>query len=247
MPPAERDARARRSRLGRIALFGAVVAALLLALPGPLHRSGVEFGALFQMLQIGTIAAALFLLIGLVALALAFARHQRKWPSLAAVAITGVALAFILPLAATGRSVPPIHDITTDMDNPPQFVAVLPLRADAPNPPDYDPAVAEQQRAAYADVRPLRLDVPPAEAFARVQQAANARGWDLVDADAAEGRLEATETTQWFGFKDDVVVRVQPDGSGGSIVDVRSKSRMGMSDLGANAERIRALLADLRG
>jgi uncharacterized protein (DUF1499 family) len=144
------------------------------------------------------------------------------------------------------KRVPPIHDITTDTDRPPEFVAVLPRRADAPNGVEYEGAeIARQQREAYPDIGPLRLPLAPGEAFARALAAARASGWEIVGADSAAGRIEATATTAWFGFKDDVVVRIAPE-EGGSRVDVRSVSRVGKSDVGANAERIRKYLARLR-
>lgn len=145
----------------------------------------------------------------------------------------------------TARQVPPIHDITTDWEDPPRFVAVLPLRKGSPNPAEYGGAeVTSQQRRAYPRVAPARLPIPPAEAFQRALGAAGALGWRIVAADPAEGRIEATDTTFWFGFVDDVVVRVASDGPG-SRVDVRSVSRVGRSDVGANARRIEAFLTRL--
>ena len=140
---------------------------------------------------------------------------------------------------------PPIHDITTDTADPPVFVAVLPLRADAPNPAEYggeDVAAAQQQ--AYPDLRPLILPLAPDVTFARALDAARGAGWAIVAADSTDRRIEATETTGWFGFKDDVVVRIRP-ADGGSRVDVRSVSRTGRSDVGTNARRIRAYLRSL--
>ena len=142
---------------------------------------------------------------------------------------------------------PPIHDITTDTDDPPVFVDVLPHRRGAWNPAGYDgPGVAAQQRAAWPDLGPL--DVPASRD--RVHAAARAEivhaGWDLVGDDEAAGRLEAIATTRWLRFKDDVVVRLRERPDGGTRVDVRSKSRIGRSDLGTNARRIRTFLRALR-
>jgi uncharacterized protein (DUF1499 family) len=137
----------------------------------------------------------------------------------------------------------PIHDVSTDRENPPQFVAVLPLRASAKaaNSTDYDSKTAELQKETYPDIGPLHLDVPPPQAFDRAQKAAREMKWDIVATDPAQGRIEATATTFWFGFKDDVVIRITADGSG-SRVDVRSLSRIGKSDVGANAKRVREYL-----
>ena len=144
------------------------------------------------------------------------------------------------------RRAPPIHDVTTDPEDPPAFVAVVARRAGARNPVEYaGPAVAAQQRAAYPDLAPLDLAAPPERVFPAVEAAARDLGWEIVAAAPAEGRLEATATTAWFGFKDDVVVRVRAKGAG-SRVDVRSLSRIGVGDLGVNAARIRAFLERMR-
>ncbi len=131
------------------------------------------------------------------------------------------------------------------MGNPPAFVAILPLRANAPNAAEYGgEEIAAQQRAAYPDVVPLHLASTPAAVFTRALDAARTMGWDLVNADSSEGRIEAVATTRWFGFQDDVVVRLTPDGSR-TRIDVRSVSRVGRSDVGANARRIRRYLKRL--
>src|SRR5207245_2074399 len=106
------------------------------------------------------------------------------------------------------------------------------------------PAVAAQQHRAYPDLRPVTLPEPPPRAFERALAVARAQGWEIVESSPAEGRIEATDTTRWFGFKDDVVVRVRPEGAG-SRVDVRSLSRVGRSDVGKNAARLRAYLRAL--
>jgi len=142
--------------------------------------------------------------------------------------------------------VPRIHDISTDTDNPPRYVAVLPLRKGAENSTDYSAEVAAQQKKAYPDIAPVLLDLPPAEVFARAERAARAMGWDIVAVAPEDLRIEATDTTLLFGFKDDIVVRVAPSGNG-SRVDVRSLSRVGKSDFGVNANRIRKFLRQLAG
>jgi uncharacterized protein (DUF1499 family) len=143
----------------------------------------------------------------------------------------------------TAKQVPKIHDITTDTEDPPVFVSVLALRKDAPNSTIYGgPEIAAQQHAAYPDVRPLVSDIPPAQAYERARSAARKMCWTIVDENQAEGRIEATATTRWFGFKDDVIIRIAPAAGNGSRVDVRSVSRVGLSDVGTNARRIRAFL-----
>ena len=145
------------------------------------------------------------------------------------------------------RRAPPIHDITTDTEHPPAFVAVRPLRATAPNSADYGgPEIAAKQRSAYPDIQPALLPLPLAQAFQRALAAAGEMDRTIVAADSAAGRIEATATTFWYGFKDDVVIRVTP-GEGGTRVDVRSESRVGGSDIGTNARRIREYLKKLSG
>ena len=99
--------------------------------------------------------------------------------------------------------------------------------------------------AAYPDVQPATLVAPADAAFKRALNAARDLGWQIVAAVPNEGRIEATDTTNWFGFEDDIVVRVTPT-DGGSRVDVRSVSRVGKGDLGKNAARVRAYLRRLQ-
>jgi uncharacterized protein (DUF1499 family) len=146
----------------------------------------------------------------------------------------------------TAQHVPAIHDITTDTENPPRFVSILPLREKAPNPSEYGgPEIAAKQRAAYPDLAPAVLTVPPNKAYEQALAAARKMGWIIVDANLADGRIEATDTTFWFGFKDDIVIRVTP-ADHGSRVDIRSVSRVGKSDVGMNAKRIRKYLKELK-
>ena len=145
----------------------------------------------------------------------------------------------------TVQSLPYIHDITTDTDHPPAFVAVLPLRKGAENSVEYSgAAVAEQQKKAYPDLAPALIQAPVAKVFERAEAAARAMGWEIVASAPNEGRIEATDTTLLYGFKDDVVVRIVAEGDS-SRVDVRSVSRVGKSDVGVNAKRIRIFLSKL--
>ena len=170
-----------------------------------------------------------------------------KWGK--AMTATGVILG-LLAIAIPGsfywtaKHVPMIHDITTDTQNPPRFVALIDVRKSAPNGVEYGGAeVADKQRTAYPDILPIDLEHAPAAAFERALATARHLGWQVVADNAAEGRIEATDTTRWFGFKDDVVIRIAPGvGGSGSRVDLRSVSRVGKSDLGKNASRIRAFI-----
>jgi len=145
--------------------------------------------------------------------------------------------------AVTGSSVPSIHNISTDTVNPPAFDKVVALRNEGHNPLEYDVAtLAEVQKAAYPKVKTLSTELSEQEAHARAKSVVESMGLELVNSDASQGIIEATETTAIWGFKDDMVVRITTlDGK--TAVDVRSVSRIGRSDLGANAKRIEKFLA----
>jgi len=142
------------------------------------------------------------------------------------------------------EGLPHLHDITTDTDNPPRFVAIVPLRKDARNSTDYSAETAALQKKGYPDIGPALLNAPPAQALQLAERAARAMGWDIVAVAPDQLRIEATDTTLMFGFKDDIVIRVTANGSG-SRVDARSLSRIGGSDLGTNAKRIRSFFRKL--
>ena len=236
-------------RARRVTLTAAIIAVLLLLLAGPGVRLGLwTFRTGFALMQwaaylgLAVVAAAVLQLLS------ARTRGPRPWPLLLAVALGGLAAGVPWYWRRLAERVPPIHDISTDTQDPPGFVAVLPLRAGAPNSATYGGAeVAAAQRKAYPDIRPLELPAAtPAAAFARALAAARAAGWAIVAVDSTAGSIEATATTGWFGFKDDVVVRIRPEGAG-SRVDVRSVSRVGRSDVGTNARRIRRYLQAVAG
>ncbi len=174
-------------------------------------------------------------------------RLKRLAVALPGVAV-GVAVLFVIGnMWIKARTLPPIHDITTDISNPPQFAALLPLRAEATNSAVYGGAeVAIKQLQAYPDIKPLILNAPADQAYDEALATARRMGWDIVSDDKKDLRIEATDTTFWFGFTDDIAIRVTPAGQR-SIIDIRSESRVGRSDLGKNADRIRDFLARLRG
>jgi hypothetical protein len=251
----ERPSRAGLEPLGRafpsvgVAGFAmAVLATLAAVLAGPgVRLEWWHFRTGFVILRwatYGAMASGFLCLIGLAATWRLFPRKPFLL-ALAGLLLSLLALGTPAYWGLRAQRVPPIHDVTTDMENPPRFEAIVPLREDAPNPVEYGgPEVAAMQRAAYPDIEPAFLDVPPEAAFMRALDTVGTFGWDLADADEAEGRIEATDTTFWFGFKDDIVVRVTP-ADGGSRVDVRSSSRVGLSDAGTNARRIRNFIREL--
>src|SRR6185295_18118264 len=130
--------------------------------------------------------------------------------------------------------------------DPPVFNALMPMRKQSPNGAEYGGMpIAKQQQAGYPDIKSLVVKGDPAATMQKAIDAARALDWEIVASDTPAGRIEATATTLWFGFKDDIVVRVRPEAGGGSRVDVRSVSRVGESDVGANAKRIREFIRRL--
>jgi uncharacterized protein (DUF1499 family) len=239
-------------KLSRTVLVGftaALLAALMVGAAGPVYR--MRFAELSVAFTLLTWGAWLGLGAVLVAIAGAWitrpgARSRGFMLALAGVVFGGVAFGVPFAMLQNAKTVPPIHDITTDTKSPPRFVAIAPLRSGAPNSVQYEgETVAKQQLAAYPEIQPVTLAAPPEAAFQRALNAARDLGWEIVAAVPNEGRIEATDTTTWFGFKDDIVVRVAP-AVAGSRVDVRSLSRVGQSDLGKNAARVRAYLQRLQ-
>jgi hypothetical protein len=215
----------------RIALALAILAVVLLAVSGLGVRAGLwPFRVGFGMFA-GAMIAGLGA-VGVASVALAVPRLRRPRSTLIVALLVGAASAAV-PLDHLRRvkTLPYINDITTDSQKPPQFS----------QPKPYEAHFAELQGIGYPQLRALELAVPPSQSFARARDALQAMGLEIVAADEHEGRIEAVATTRWFGFKDDVAVRISAAGAG-SRIDVRSKSRVGRSDLGTNAKRIQELL-----
>jgi uncharacterized protein (DUF1499 family) len=191
----------------------AILAVVLLGASGPAVRLGlVPFGVGLLMLPVAGVLG----LVGAILALIALFRGAGVLRTIIALAL-GIGVA-VVPAAGyvLARSAPLINDISTDPKEQ-----------------------TEEQRRAYPDIQPLRLAVAPNIAFERAKGAIEEAGWQIVREDPSAGRIEALATTFWFGFKDDVVIRVAADGPG-SRVDVRSKSRVGKGDLGTNAQRIRS-------
>lgn len=220
---------------------------LLVVFPGPLYKYGiVDLGTAFAGFTLGMMAGGAALIMLLLQ---ALFKRQTLTLGSAIITVMFSAIAIIMPLSMLNKakSVPPIHDISTDLKNPPEFVAIIPLRADAPNPATYaGEDTAEQQREAYPELQTLTYPQSKAELMKASEQAVNNLGWELVNTDESTGIIEAIDTTVWFGFKDDIVMRIN-DGGSERLVDIRSKSRIGKSDLGKNAERITAFIEELNG
>jgi len=204
--------------------------------------------ALRYLFGYGGLVVGVGALVSLVALVLAIALKSRG----ATLALIGVVLG-VMPGVAfyrqyrLARSVPPINDIATDLANPPAYVTAAANDFWKGKDMTYPAGFADSVRRGYPDLGSLVLPLPAAQAYGLVHRTAvGMADWEVTGADSAAGRIEATATTKWFGFKDDVVIRVTPRGGDSAVVDMRSKSRVGRSDVGANAARIRAYFAALR-
>jgi len=234
-----------------LALALAVIASALLAV-GPIGWRAGWWHFRFAFLTLMPWAAYFgiaALVVSVLTLLLGRSRIESRGIAIAIVAFTAGGLIAYVPwhYDQIRQQAPPIHDITTDPDNPPAFVAVAALReAAGPDRVAYEGArVAEQQRLAYPDIQPLTLALAPVAAFNRALDTAQRMGWTIVAADDAAGRIEASDRSRWFGFTDDIVIRIIPSASG-SRIDLRSSSRVGRSDFGVNAARVERYLSALR-
>jgi len=227
--------------LGLLGIFDVILGPVLIHLGWITPLFGFQWFFLLGLLE-GLVA----LLVGLLALWLTRAGSGRGGRTLAWIGTgAGVALlALLVVVARPGADLPRINDITTDTADPPSFVAALEVPENRDRDMAYPAGFAEQVKAGYPDLAPIRVSGSPAEVVERARTTAEALGWEIVDVDAEAGRLEARQVSRLFMFVDDVVVRVRPR-AGGSLVDVRSKSRDGRGDLGANAARIRQFTAEL--
>lgn len=235
--------------------LAAAVGCALAGLAAPL---GYRFGYWHYRAGIGALANVFWFALGtavfcaLVASVAAIAAATRGVAAgaaligVAGLVIAGVTAWIPYDLRMTANRLPAIHDITTDLADPPKFARVATLRKPDENPAAYDgQKVGELQRAAYPDLAPLALKAPRDKVYIAAHAAIVSMGLEVVEADMAQGRIEATHTSLLFGFKDDVVVRIASDAQG-TRVDTRSKSRVGRNDFGMNAGRIRDFQARLK-
>lgn len=203
-----------------------------------------DFQLGFTMVFAAAIIAVAVLVLGIAGWVVANRRsYGRDKPLLSiSVVLSAVVLAILGLQFSKANSVPPIHNISTDVDNPPAFEQLVDVRtASGANPLELTAEVIEQQLKDYPGLQTLTSDLAPAAALDRAEAVLAEMGLEVVGRNAATGVVEATATTFWFGFKDDVAVRVQGSADG-SRIDVRSVSRVGQSDLGANAARIEDFL-----
>ena len=212
------------------------------------HRFGWwDFGRGFILLKYAFYASFATIVVSLIGAILSRPGSARRGFGLALCGLLMSSAVAWVPFNAMRKikSVPPIHDITTDTDNPPHFVAALAFRGNTSNSTEYaGEAVAKLQREGYPDIQPFQTNASVDQSYEAALVVVKYLGWALIAADKPAGRIEATDTTLWFGFKDDVVIRLTPNEQG-TRIDVRSISRVGGSDAGANAARVRIFLNEL--
>jgi hypothetical protein len=228
---------------GAIALAGLV----LVGAAGPAYRLGAPLGSAFAIVRWG---AYLSLLGAAVSLAAVWWGRRKGRTGAAVVAGLAVVMGVLTAAVAYGwlrqaQSAPPLHDVTTDLENPPSFETLARQRPDGSNPLTRSRDVDLLQQQHYPDLSPVTLKQPSRLVFDRARLVAENQGWTIVTSDRDAGRLEATDSTFWFGFTDDIVIRLTPWGTG-TRVDVRSVSRYGLTDTGTNARRINRFLGALQ-
>ncbi len=222
---------------GLLWLAGAVLLALMLSGIGS-RLEWWHWGTGLTMLRYAFYFGLGVLALGLVALVVAIVKSRGRDILVLghALALALIPVAFVAFQIITARSVPPIHDITTDPDDPPVLQAVAGVPEKSIKYPGID--VFQQQKAAYPDLVGIPVALSVAATYDNVRRTAESLGWEILVDAPNERHLQAVDTTFWFGFKDDISVRVRAKGDG-SLVDIRSVSRVGVSDVGKNAARIR--------
>lgn len=234
------------SVLASLATLLLVIATLMMVGAGPAYRGDlISLGEAFNLLRNGVYAAGCAVAVSIITLLWSMLTRRSSPALMASLVIVAAAALLYVPWQHWQRAqqVPAIHDITTDTQNPPAFEALADVRKAAPNGVEYAPATAEQQQAAYPNIKPLLLAKTPQTVLAAAQAEAEEAGWRI--ARITDNHIEATATTRWFGFEDDVVIRLT-EVENGVQVDMRSASRLGASDVGTNAARIEAFLTSLK-
>ena len=243
---------------------------LFLVIVGALSfRLGLlPFDISFTAFGLALVACAMLALTAGALIARRLARKQPvgKLPLWLTLSLLPVVLVF-QQVGLAGFQAPPIHDISTDLIQPPVFVFAQAERGPGDNTLEHGgEALSEQQRAGYPRLAPLALSASKAEVWAGVKAVISANHWRVLGEDEKLGHIEVAATTPLMAFTDDILIRIKTDAVGeriahstenntgkekalataGIIVDVRSVSRVGVSDLGANAARIEAFFKALQ-
>lgn len=198
----------------------------------------IDFRLALAGLALATLLSLIVTITGLWGLRPGSDPQRRRGLGIAALLALPTLIVSAFTVSSQGDA-PPIHQVTTDPENPPRFIAAVARRGNESNPLEWRAEVVAIQREAYPDLAPIQTALSPDSAFQHSLSCSRELGWEVYAENAANGHIEAEDTTFWFGFKDDVAIRVLPVANG-SVVDLRSISRVGRGDLGKNADRIRA-------
>jgi uncharacterized membrane protein YeaQ/YmgE (transglycosylase-associated protein family) len=253
----------RAQRFAAILSFGCFV---LGALAGLIASNGTQlrfwdYDTGLTILAPAVVLALIGSLAGLAWIASALRRNDSQGWRYGALGLVGSLITAFIPLNQLRLYVisPPIHDISTDVEYAPPFIALLPLRVGATNGPEYDGKklvqydgrkthVAALQKKAYPDIKTDGELKKPAVLFWHAfETAKRMSGWNIVSFDEKTGMIEAAATSQWFGLTSDIAIRVKPAGRLGARLDIRSKSRNGENDMGMNAQIVRDYLKAVQG
>ena len=237
---------AQTTKPGLLAKFVFIVGLIGLAAL-PVGSLGCRFGLWafttgLAMVSTGVVLATIVLVLGIATLVFVYTRRRTadRMPALIGLAASVAVFALMAP-QYMALSLPMTNDVATDRDDPPTFEYLAANRDPDANFLDYTEEEARVQAEGYPDLVGIRAAGGADGYFEQSVAVAQALGWDIVAEDAETGRIEAIATTFWFGFQDDLVIRIRREG-GDTVVDLRSASRVGLHDLGANAERVRAFI-----
>ena len=208
-------------------------------------RVGIPFGVGLAVFALSCFAA-LAVVIAMIIAYLMPRYHQHRPAAIKSALPALLPALLILTVLISSGSYPPIHDITTNTDDPPLFDAGVAYRGAGTNPVDINPDAIAAQLESYTGLASIKSPLSETEAFERASDVATTLEWVIYNSDPRMGVIEASSTSFWFGFVDDIVIRVRQDGTG-STIDLRSVSRVGVSDLGANAKRIKLFIQHFPG
>ena len=205
---------------------------------------------LFALGLLASVLVALALALGFIASMagydlLKLGRTGVHWPLLSVLFVALVPGLSMRLLVGDGLSAPAIHDISTDPDHPLAFINAQTLRRPGENSLDLPSTTTRDKQRAHYSMHPLQSEQPANELYQTALKLAKDYHWQVHYENAEKRHFEAVATTPMFGFKDDIAVQIEAQPGAGSLVQMRSVSRVGVSDLGANAARIRSFLDDL--
>jgi uncharacterized protein (DUF1499 family) len=227
-----------------LAFFDALLAVTMIAV-GIIGAHFYLFAAFmgFQLFALGFLLSIIGTIVGIIGIFMTRApqlRGPHNRAMVGTVICALIAVPMIVIIVASSKY-PPINDITTDFDNPPEFVYAQQLQPVANRDMKYNKAkYAQRQQDGYGAIGPIKERLDPAAAFARVTEVAQSiPNWKITYSDPATKTIEAVATSKMFHFHDDVVIQIRPTPDGASLIEMRSKSRDGIGDFGVNAKRIR--------